>query len=107
MAAASPTTRQELQAKVIERALKDEAFRKELLSNPTSTIFKELGIEYVPGGPKFQVLEETPNLLYLVLPMSQEQLSAVANSPQALADQELQSLKQRSSAYVALAKSPI
>lgn len=96
--------RQELQAKVIDRAQKDEAFRKELIANPTATIFSTLGIDYVPGGPKFQVLEETENVLYLVLPLPADKLAAVSKAPAALADKELQNLKQRSAAYVALAK---
>jgi hypothetical protein len=104
MNTANPTTRQELQARVIERALNDDAFRQALIANPTSTIFKELGLDYIPGGPKFQILEETPDILYLVLPMSKEQIAAAANSGQMLGDEELQSLTERSKAYVAFIK---
>lgn len=104
MNTANPVSRQELQAQVIDRAMTDDAFRKELITNPTSTIFKELGIDYIPGGPKFQILQETPDILYLVLPLSKEQIATAANSTEALGDEELQSLKQRSKAYSAVMK---
>lgn len=104
MTTANPTTRQELQARVIQRAMNEDAFRQALIADPTSTIFKELGLDYIPGGPKFQILEETPETLYLVLPMSKEQIAAAANSGQMLGDDELRSLTERSSAYLAFIK---
>lgn len=78
----------DLEAKLIEKAIADEAFKRELMSNPKAAIAKELGQE-VPDELEIEVLEQTPIKLYLVLPMSEsardssnelseEQLEAVA-----------------------------
>lgn len=81
-------TRQEQETQIIAKAWQDEAFKQELLSNPKGTIIRELGLQNVPDNVQFEVLEENPNTLYIVLPMkpvvatseelSEEQLEAVA-----------------------------
>jgi hypothetical protein len=82
-------TPRELEAHLIARAWKDEAFKQELLSNPTAVVERELR-ELSPGAtlPQYvqiHVLEETPTTRYLVLP---PRPSAVADAAQ-LSDQEL------------------
>ncbi len=79
----------DLEAKLIEKAMADEAFKRELMSNPKAAIAKELGQE-LPAELEFEVLEQTSTKLYLVLPRSEstgnsfseelaeEQLEAVA-----------------------------
>jgi hypothetical protein len=79
----------DLEAKLIEKAMTDEAFKRELMSNPKAAIAKEVGQE-VLAELEIEVLEQTPAKLYLVLPMSEsaenfpneelaeEQLEAVA-----------------------------
>jgi hypothetical protein len=78
----------DLEAKLIEKAMANEAFKRELMSNPKAAIAKEVGQE-LPAELEFEVLEQTPTKLYLVLPMSEseafpseelaeEQLEAVA-----------------------------
>jgi hypothetical protein len=72
---------------VIARALEDDAFKQELLSNPSSVIERELGIT-IPEGIEFRVVEQENNIRNLVLPMqpdnfvdgelSEEELEAVA-----------------------------
>jgi hypothetical protein len=72
---------------IVARALKDEAFRQQLLSNSATTlaaIEEELG-EPLPEGFSVNVVEETPNTAYIVLPyaasteeMTEEQLESVA-----------------------------
>ena len=67
MAGQAPRTRQELEAGLIERAAKDEAFRRALVEDPRGTLERELGVQ-VPEGVGLTVLEETPTTRYLVLP---------------------------------------
>lgn len=84
MADEQAMTRQELEAKLVAQAWKDEAFRQELISNPKAAIEKEIGQE-LPESTDIRVLEETGNTVYLVLPqkpsleeLSEEELEAVA-----------------------------
>jgi hypothetical protein len=56
-----------LETRVIAKAWQDEEFKQELLKNPTETIMKELGLEYSPDRPRFEVLEETPDILFSFL----------------------------------------
>ena len=86
----TPRSRKELETQIIAKAKKDEVFRQELLRQPTETICKEMGLKYVPNGPKFRVLEETPDTFYLVLPMKREQAAAVEAG--ALSDAELETV---------------
>lgn len=73
----------DLEAQLIERAWQDEAFRQALLSNPKAVIEAEFG-QKLPEDLQIKVLEETPNLMYLVLPMNPDQLT-----DQDLSDEEL------------------
>jgi hypothetical protein len=79
----------DLEALLISKAIADEAFKSELISNPKAVIAREIGQE-LPEGVEIEVLEPTPKKLYLVLPLkvesgempsdelSNEQLDAVA-----------------------------
>jgi hypothetical protein len=67
MAAQEPPTRHELEAGLIERAAKDEAFRRALVADPRGTLERELGVR-MPDGVGLTVIEETPTNRYLVLP---------------------------------------
>lgn len=76
-----------IESKIIARALKDETFKQQLLSNSAvakAEIEKELG-EPLPEGFSVNVIQETPNTAYIVLPympsaegMTEEQLESVA-----------------------------
>lgn len=81
-------TRFEFERKLIERALEDENFKQELLSNPKAVFAKESG-EQLPKDIEIEVIQETANKVYLVLPnspvtsvaegeLSEEALEAVA-----------------------------
>src|SRR3984893_12661978 len=72
------------QQQIIARAMKDEAFRQRLLSNPKETLERELGTT-LPQGVTIQVHEDTPAILHLVLPIKQP-LGAM----QELSDAELE-----------------
>ncbi len=74
-------TRKDLEIHLITRALKDEDFKQELLANPKAVIEQELD-QKLPEDLEIQVLEETEDTIYMVLPcnpyegMSEEQLQA-------------------------------
>ena len=61
----APRKRHELEAGLIERAAKDEAFRRALLADPTGTLERELGVR-MPEGVALTVVEETPVSRYFV-----------------------------------------
>jgi hypothetical protein len=84
-----PVNRRDLETRIAEKARQDEAFKQELLNKPTETILKELGIEHTPAGLRFHVLEETPESVYLVLPMSHEKLSELAGHEKPVTNREL------------------
>ena len=80
------TTRKQLEAQVIDRAMQDETFRQELLRDPKGVVGRELGIQ-LPEHIDVQVLQESPSTVYLVVPrpapsagteLSDEELMAVA-----------------------------
>jgi hypothetical protein len=74
-------TRKDLEIHLITRALKDEGFKREFLANPKGVVEKELGTK-LPEELEINVLEETEDTLYMVLPcnpyegMSEEELKA-------------------------------
>lgn len=57
----------DLYAKIITRAWKDQKFKAKLLSNPRAA-FKEMGLE-IPENIQVKVVEERPNSFTFVLPM--------------------------------------
>ncbi|MBE9036791.1 NHLP leader peptide family RiPP precursor [aff. Roholtiella sp. LEGE 12411] len=75
-------TRKDLEIHLITRALKDEGFRQELIANPKAVVEKELGTK-LPEELEINVLEETEDTLYMVLPynpyegISEEDLKAL------------------------------
>lgn len=84
--------RQEFEARIIAKAWKDEAFRKRLLCEPNAVLADELAAlqedAKLPSDLKVTVLEESPDQIYMVLPvnpqdfhdgeLSEDQLLAVA-----------------------------
>ncbi len=78
----------DLEAKLIQKAMADEAFKRELMNNPKTAIAKELGQE-LPAELEFEVLEQTPTKLYLVLPMSE---SAEKSPNEELAEEQLEAV---------------
>lgn len=61
------TERYEFEQKLIERAWEDEAFKQKLLSNPKA-VFEEESGEELPKSLEIEVLQESANKVYLVLP---------------------------------------
>jgi hypothetical protein len=82
-------TPMDIEQLIINKAIENEAFKQELLSNPKTAISKELNVE-LPADLQIEVVEQTPQKLYLVLPLrvkleeeageelSEEELEAVA-----------------------------
>jgi hypothetical protein len=82
-------TRFEFEQKLIQQAWEDETFKQELLSNPKAVYARESG-EELPKDIEIEVVQETANKVYLVLPtnpvtantsegeLSEEALEAVA-----------------------------
>ena len=58
----------EIRAKIIARAWKDEVFRKKFIKNPEE-VFKEYGIDF-PENVEMKVVSEDPTHFYFVLPQS-------------------------------------
>ena len=57
----------ELTAHIIEKSMKDPAFRQRLLADPKSTIEQETGQPY-PPGMRIKVVEEDSDVLVLAIP---------------------------------------
>lgn len=74
-----------VQEQVISRAVKDPAFRQEMLSNPKAVLANEYNL-HLPESLNVRVLEDVPDTLSIVLPsqedamqeLSDEDLEAVA-----------------------------
>ena len=79
--------RQQLEQQLIEKAMKDESFRKLLIEKPKEVIETEFGRK-IPESIKINVLEENQETVYLILPyvpvlnfeveLSEAELEAVA-----------------------------
>jgi Nitrile hydratase, alpha chain len=81
--AAAGGGRAEIERKLIERSLEDEAFRQRLLADPKAAIEQELGTR-LPENIEVRAVEETPEIIYLVLPRRSADVRAGE-----LSDQEL------------------
>ncbi len=81
-----PQTRRDIEAHIVAKAWKDEAYKRKLLSNSKAVIEQEFNVQ-LPQEVSVQVMEENPTSLYFVLPprpeisgqeISDEQLQAIA-----------------------------
>jgi hypothetical protein len=81
--------RAEMERRLIQRSLEDEAFRQRLLDDPRAAIEQELGTQ-LPESIEVRVVEESADTIYLVLPsaspigqggeLSDQELDAVAGA---------------------------
>jgi hypothetical protein len=78
--------RQQLEQKLIEKAMKDDSFRQQLLNDPKEVIESEFGRK-IPESIQIKVLEENANTVYIILPHI-----VVANPEMELTDAELYSV---------------
>lgn len=65
------TAEQELLNQIIEKAWSDPAFKKQLLADPKGAIQESFNVT-VPSDIEINVLEETANKFYLVIPAAPE-----------------------------------
>lgn len=63
-----PTGRAFLEGRLVQRARRDPAFLQQLRSDARGALRDELGTE-LPGELKVVVVEERPDLMYVVLPV--------------------------------------
>ncbi len=62
-------SQQELQTQIIEKAWADEDFKKKLIANPIAALKEVFGLD-IPSNINVEVLEETADKYYLVLPQN-------------------------------------
>lgn len=73
-----------VQEQVLERAVKDERFRQEVLNNPRAVLAREYDV-HLPETVSIRVVEDTADTLTIALPPKQE-------SMQELSDAELEAV---------------
>ena len=78
--------RAEMERRLVERSLQDDAFRQRLIDDPKAAVEEELGTQ-LPEDVQVQAVEETADTLYLVLPSA----SAVGEGGE-LSDRELEAV---------------
>ncbi len=59
--------RKQLEQQIIEKAMKDEDFRKQLIEDPRLTLEQEVGMR-IPDFMNIKVLEEDAQTFYLIIP---------------------------------------
>ena len=77
--------RAEMEQRLIERSIEDDAFRQVLLADPRAAVEEELGTQ-LPAEVRVVAVEETADTIYLVLPF----VSADAQEAGELSDRELE-----------------
>ena len=78
--------RTEIERRLVERSLQDDAFRQKLLADPRTAVEEELGTR-LPEEVRIVAVEETAQTIYLVLPSSSS-----AGEGGELSDRELESV---------------
>jgi hypothetical protein len=79
--------RAEVEGRLVQRSLEDDAFRQRLLENPRAAVEHELGTR-LPEGVQVRALEETAETIYLVLPSA----SSLGEEGDELSDRELEAV---------------
>jgi hypothetical protein len=75
-------SRNEIEQKIIEKAMKDEEFRNKLKQNPKSAVEETLGVK-LPDDVNLNINMESANEIHITIPhssqeLSQEELSGVS-----------------------------
>jgi hypothetical protein len=79
--------RQEMERRLVEKSLQDDAFRQRLLEDPKAAVEQELGTQ-LPEDVRVVAVEETSETIYLVLPSS----SPLGEEGDELSDRELEAV---------------
>lgn len=64
---------------MLERAVKDERFRQEVLTNPRAVLAREYNV-HVSETVSIRVIEDTANTLTIVLPPRQEAIQELSDA---------------------------
>jgi hypothetical protein len=75
-----------MKRRLIERSLRDDAFRQRLLEDPRGAVEQELGTR-LPEEVEVRAVEETPETVYLVLPSA-----SLAGRGGEISDRELEAV---------------
>jgi hypothetical protein len=67
MTEAAGNARTEMERRIVQRSIEDDAFRQQLLADPKAAVEQELGTR-LPEGVRVVAVEETQDTIYLVLP---------------------------------------
>lgn len=87
MSEATGGGRVEMERRLIERSLADDAFRQRLLADPKAAVEQELGTR-LPEEVRVMAVEETTDTIYLVLPF----VSTDAQEVGELSDRDLEAV---------------
>jgi hypothetical protein len=68
-----------IQEKILERAIKDERFRQEVLTNPRAVLAREYNV-HVPEMVSIRVVEDAVDTLTIVLPPRQEAMQELSDA---------------------------
>jgi hypothetical protein len=74
MSEAAAPSRRDFEAKIVARAWADEGFRERLKADPRGAVAEVTGVT-VPQSVAIEVLEETPEKAYLVIPSDRMTIS--------------------------------
>ena len=85
MTEAAGSARAEMERRIVQRSIEDDAFRHRLLEDPKADVEQELGTR-LPEEVRVVVVEETADTIYLVLPST----SMAGAEGRALSDQQLE-----------------
>ena len=81
------SSREQMERRLVQRSLQDDAFRQRLLEDPKGAVEQELGTR-LPEGVQVVAVEETADTIYLVLPAT----PMAGGEGGALSDQQLESV---------------
>jgi Nitrile hydratase, alpha chain len=88
MSEGSGSARAEMERRLIEKSLEDEAFRRRLMEDPKGAVEQELGTR-LPEDVRVVTVEESADTIYLVLPGTPTMAGAEGGE---LSDQQLESV---------------
>ncbi|MCA0756646.1 NHLP leader peptide family RiPP precursor [Paenibacillus sp. N4] len=72
------STEQSLKDQIIQKAWEDAEFKKQLLANPKAAVKDAFGVD-VPDSIKVDVLEESADQYYLVIPQNPAEVARKAD----------------------------
>ena len=87
MSEGSGSARAEMERRLIEKSVEDEAFRQRLMEDPKGAVEQELGSR-LPEEVRMVAVEETQDTIYLVLPST----PMASRESGELSDQQLESV---------------